>query len=275
MKFTKMHGCGNDYVYINCLEEDILNPEDLARKVSDRRFGIGSDGLVLIKSSLNNDFTMDMYNIDGSRGMMCGNAIRCVGKYVYEHGMTSKTSLRIDTLAGVKYLELSIDNGVVAEVTVDMGNPILNPDLIPVLFKSERIVDVPIEILDKEFQMTCVSVGNPHVVVFVDHTKDFEVQKYGKIFECHQIFPKQVNTEFVEVLNRKEINMRVWERGSGETFACGTGATASAYACLLNELTDNEVIVHMLGGDLKIRYDKVSDKLFMTGPAVMTFKGEM
>lgn len=273
IQFTKMQGCGNDYVYVNCLKETVKDANALARKVSDRHFGIGSDGLILIKESKVADFTMHMYNVDGSQGEMCGNAIRCVGKYVYDHQMTNKTKLSIETLGGIKYLDLTVENGKVTMVTVDMGEPILDPKKIPICAEGESVINQPIKILDREFRMTGVSVGNPHVVVFVDNTKDFPITKYGPLFENHELFPERINTEFVQVLDENSINMRVWERGSDETWACGTGATCSAFACILNHLTKDVVTVHMLGGDLIIRYDRQTNHLFMTGPAVTVFEG--
>lgn len=274
MKFAKMQGCGNDYVYINCFTEKIEDAAGLARKVSDRRFGIGSDGLILILPSKTEDFTMHMYNADGSIGEMCGNAIRCVGKYVYEHGLTDKTDLSIETLAGTKYLELTVEDKKVTEVTVDMGEPEIRASEIPVISEKKQVINEPIIVADREFHMTCVSVGNPHAVVLIEDTQNFDIETYGPTFECHERFPKRINTEFVQILNRNEINMRVWERGSNETFACGTGATACAYACMLNDLIEHEVTVHMLGGNLKIHYDRDRNRLFMTGPAVLTFEGE-
>lgn len=273
MKFTKMQGCGNDYVYVNCFQETIDNPNEVARKVSDRRFGVGSDGLILIKPSKEADFTMHMYNADGSQGKMCGNGIRCVGKYVYDHGMTEKTSLSIETLGGIKYLELIVEDGKVSEVTVDMGEPILKPELIPIAVEAEQVLNMPVTILDHEFKITGVSVGNPHAVTFVEDTNAFPIEKYGPIFEEHPLFPEKINTEFVQILDRKTVNMRVWERGSAETHACGTGATCCVYAAILNGLTEDEVTVHMLGGDVRIRYDRALNRLFMTGPAVTVFDG--
>lgn len=275
INFTKMQGCGNDYVYVNCLKETVTDPNTLAKIVSDRHFGIGSDGLILIRSSEIADFTMHMYNADGSQGQMCGNAIRCVGKYVYDHHMTEKKHLTIETLAGIKDLDLTVENGKVTMVTVNMGEPILEPAKIPIDVTAERIIDMPITVLDRKFRMTGVSVGNPHVAVFVEDTRNFPIEIYGPVFERHALFPERVNTEFVQVLDRKTINMRVWERGSDETWACGTGATASAYACMLNGLTEEEVTVHMLGGDLIIRYDHDTNCLFMTGPAVEVFEGSI
>lgn len=273
MNFTKMQGCGNDYVYVNCLEEEVKDPNALARMVSDRHFGIGSDGLILIKSSETCDFTMHMFNADGSQGEMCGNAIRCVGKYVYDHHMTDKTMLSIETLGGIKYLDLTVTDGKVQEVTVDMGEPILAPERIPIAMTGDNVIDRPIMVDGKEYRITGISVGNPHAVVFVDSTKELPIKELGPKFEHHELFPERMNTEFVQVLDRTSINMRVWERGSDETWACGTGATCSAFACILNGKTEDEVTVHMLGGDLRIRYDRETNHLFMTGPAVEVFCG--
>lgn len=274
MKFTKMHGCGNDYVYINCFNETVEDPSALAIKVSDRHFGIGSDGLILICPSTVADFRMRMFNADGSEGEMCGNGIRCVAKYVYDHGMTDAKKISIETGAGIKYLDLTVEDGKVSLVKVDMGEPILVPAQIPVDFAGERMVNEPVEVDGKEWNMTCVSMGNPHAVVFVPDTKSLELEKMGPHFEHHKIFPKRTNTEFVQILSRNEINMRVWERGSGETLACGTGTCASVMACILNGYTEHEVLVHLIGGDLTIHYDEKSNHIFMTGPAVTVFEGE-
>lgn len=277
MKFTKMQGCGNDYIYVNCFKETIHNPNALARFVSNRRFGIGSDGLILICPSKQADFRMVMYNLDGSEGNMCGNGIRCVAKYVYDYGMTEKTELSIETKTGIKYLKLQIENGKVNKVIVDMGSPIVLPEEIPVKAEAgkKQLVNEPIQINGKEYFMTCVSMGNPHAVVFVEDVKALKLETIGPAFECHERFPDKVNTEFVHVKNRNEIDMRVWERGSGETLACGTGACASAYACILNGVTEDQVLVHLLGGDLEIRYDRKKHTIFMTGPAVTVFEGEI
>ena len=275
MKFTKMQGLGNDYVYVNCLEEQVDDPAAVARLVSDRHFGIGSDGLILIKSSDTADFFMEMYNADGSRAAMCGNGTRCVGKYVYDYGLTEKTEVDVDTLAGVKHLVLQIEDGSVEMATVDMGEPELVAEHIPVLADSSPVVAAPIEVAGRRFEMTCVSMGNPHAVVFVDGTADFPVEEIGRSFETHPAFPERVNAEFAEVLSRTEVNMRVWERGTGETLACGTGACATVVACILNGLTDDEVTVHLLGGDLQIRWDRESNRVFMTGPAATVFDGEI
>jgi diaminopimelate epimerase len=275
MKFTKMHGCGNDYVYVNCLEEKVDNPVQVAKIVSDRHFGIGSDGLILIKPSDKADFRMEMYNADGSEGKMCGNGVRCIAKYVYDFGLTNKTTISLETKGGMKFLNLEVEQGKVKMVTVDMGEPITKPALIPVALDQDMIVSTPIEVDGEEYKITCVSMGNPHAVVFVPETKTIEIEKIGPKFEHHSLFPERINTEFVQVIDRRTINMRVWERGSGETLACGTGATASVYACILNGLTDDEVVVHLLGGDLKIKYDRELNTLFMTGPATRVFDGEI
>lgn len=275
MKFTKMHGCGNDYVYVNCFEEQVKNPGEVSRFVSDRHFGIGSDGLILIRPSHKADFWMDMYNADGSGSEMCGNGIRCVGKYVYDHGMTDKTRVTIESGGQVKTLELQVENGRVKTATVDMGEPITQPELIPVISDKEAVVAQRIAVDGKNYEMTCVSMGNPHAVVFVEDTRTVEIEKTGPLFENNPLFPKRTNTEFIQVIDRKNIQMRVWERGAGETLACGTGACASAYACIVNGKTEDEITVHLLGGELNIRYDRESGHIFMTGPATTVFEGEI
>lgn len=275
MKFTKMHGLGNDYVYVNCLKEVVDHPAEVSKKISDRHFGIGSDGFILIKPSDVADFCMDMYNADGSQAEMCGNGIRCVAKYVYDYGLTDKTNISIETLAGIKYLDLHIENDKVKTVTVNMGSPILIPDKIPVISDKEQVINEPITVGNKEYHMTCVSMGNPHCIVFVEDTEYFPLDKIGPNFECHELFPKRINTEFVQILNRSTVNMRVWERGSGETLACGTGACASAVACILNGLTENEITLHLLGGDLQVRWDREENLVYMTGPATVVFDGEI
>ena len=273
MKFTKMHGAGNDYVYVNCFEETVNNPASLAKIISDRHYGIGSDGLILIRPSSQADFFMEMFNADGSRSAMCGNGIRCVGKYVYDHGLTDKTVITVNTQAGVKRLSLNVQDGRVSSVTVDMGCPVLDAGLVPVVADESPVIAAPIQVAGRQFAMTCVSMGNPHAVVFVDDTASFPVAQIGPHFETHTAFPERVNAEFVQVLGRGEINMRVWERGTGETLACGTGTCASVVACILNGLTDDTVIAHLLGGDLVIRWDCESGHVFMTGPAVTVFEG--
>lgn len=276
MKFTKMQGLGNDYVYVNCFQEKIADPSALAVKVSDRHFGIGSDGLILINPSDKADFEMEMYNADGSRGEMCGNGIRCVAKYVYDYGLTDQTHISVETLAGIKYLDLTVEDGKVKLVRVDMGRPELAPAKIPVAASAEQAVDEPILVDGAEYRMTCVSMGNPHAVVFVDcDVKDFPLETVGPKFECHERFPNRVNTEFVRVTDRHTAEMRVWERGSGETLACGTGACAVAVACVLNGWTEEEVTVKLLGGDLDIRWDREKDTVYMMGPAEVVFDGEL
>ncbi len=268
-----MHGIGNDYVYVNCFEETVEDPSNLARMVSDRHFGIGSDGLILIRPSVQADFFMEMFNADGSRSEMCGNGIRCVGKYVYDHGLTDKTEIDVNTLAGVKHLKLHVEDGTVTSVTVDMGAPELDPSKIPVNIEERAAVDVPIEVAGRSFAMTCVSMGNPHAVVFVDDVESFPIDDIGPHFEFHPVFPKRTNVEFVHVLDRGEGRMRVWERGTGETLACGTGACATVVACTLNGMSDGEMTLHLLGGDLHIRWDRNANRVFMTGPAQSVFEG--
>ena len=275
MKFTKMQGLGNDYVYANCFKEKIENPSELAVRISDRHFGVGSDGLIMINPSDKADFEMEMYNADGSRGEMCGNGIRCVAKYVYDYGLTDKTSISVETLGGIKYLDLTVEDGKVSLVKVDMGRPELEPSRIPVVAEGDRAVDEPITVDGKEYRMTCVSMGNPHAVVYVDcDVKELPLEEIGPGFEHHERFPKRVNTEFVRVLDRKTVEMRVWERGSGETLACGTGACAVAVSSALNGLTEDEVTVKLLGGDLRIQWDRERDTVYMTGPAAVVFEGE-
>ena len=273
MKFTKMHGLGNDYVYVNCFEEKIDNPPAVARFVSDRHFGIGSDGLIMINPSKTADFEMEMYNADGSRGEMCGNGIRCVAKYVYDYGLTDKTQISVETLGGIKYLDLTVEDGKVSLVKVDMGKPELEADLIPIISEREQVIDEPIEVDGKEYHMTGVSMGNPHAVVYVDDVKGLDLEKIGPKFENHERFPKRINTEFVHCIDRQTVEMRVWERGSGETLACGTGACAVAVSSILNNLTDTQVTVKLLGGDLQIEWDREKDRVFMTGPATVVFDG--
>ncbi|MBQ9609835.1 MAG: diaminopimelate epimerase [Lachnospiraceae bacterium] len=278
MKFTKMEGLGNDYVYVNCFEEDVKNPSELSIRISDRHFGIGSDGLILIKPSDIADFTMEMYNADGSQSEMCGNGIRCVGKYVYDYGLTDKKDITVETLAGIKFLKLYIEDGKVSKVTVNMGAPILEPEKIPVNTDMitdgvDIVKDHQIKVDGKIYKTTCVSMGNPHSVVFVEDTDNFPLEEVGPLFEKHEFFPRKVNAEFVQIVNRKYAKMRVWERGSGETLACGTGTCASVVAAVLNGLTDDEVTVRLLGGELDIRWDREENVVYMTGPAKVVFDG--
>ena len=275
MKFTKMQGLGNDYVYVNCMEQMVEDAAETARRVSDRHFGIGSDGLILICPSDKADFEMRMYNADGSRGEMCGNGIRCVGKYVYDYGLTDKTSLSVETLGGIKHLFLEVEGGKVSLVKVDMGPAILEPEKIPVTAEGSRVVDEPLCVDGKTFRMTCVSMGNPHAVIYVDDVQGMDLEKTGPSFENHERFPNRINTEFAHVLDRNTVEMRVWERGSGETLSCGTGACAVAVASILNGYTEDQVTVRLLGGDLKIEWDREANKVYMTGPAEVVFDGEI
>lgn len=275
MEFTKMQGCGNDYVYVNGFENKIDNPNKLSEIVSDRHFGIGSDGLIVINPSEKADFKMSMYNADGSEGKMCGNGIRCVAKYVYDNKMTDKTTITVETLSGIKTLELNVKNDKVETVKVNMGTPILLPKYVPVVSDKDKVVDEPIVIDDKEYRITCVSMGNPHAITFIENTDDLEIETIGPKFENNPIFPDRVNTEFIQVLDRNTVKMRVWERGSGETFACGTGACATVVACVLNGLTDDKVTVKLLGGDLFIEYNREENTVYMTGPAKVSFTGKI
>ena len=241
--------------------------------MSERHFGVGSDGLVLIMPSETGDFRMRMFNLDGSEGKMCGNASRCVGKYVYERGLTDKTLVALETLGGMKYLDLHVEDGIVKSVTVDMGEPILEAAQIPVVSDKEQVIAETVQLLDKEFDFTCVSMGNPHAVAFIDNVKDFPLETYGKVSEVHPMYPEQVNTEFVEVINEGYVKMRVWERGSGETWACGTGASAVAVACALNGKTGRKVDVELVGGTLTIEWKEEDNHVYMTGPAEFSFDG--
>ena len=275
IKFTKMHGLGNDYVYMDAIHQNIEKESSLAQFVSNRNFGIGSDGLILICKSEIADFKMRMFNSDGSEAEMCGNGIRCVGKFVYDKGLTNKTEVTIETLAGVKTLQLNVEKGKVKTVRVDMGEPILTPKEIPVVSEEEPVKNLTLKAKDKEFTFTCVSMGNPHAITFVENTKEFDVETYGKILEVDKVFPNKTNVEFIEIVDKNHIKMRVWERGAGETLACGTGACASVVACSLNGLTDNIVNVELLGGTLEIEWNKEDNHVYMTGPAVTVFEGEL
>lgn len=279
LKFTKMHGCGNDYIYIDGARERIpaeRKPE-LVRRLSDRHFGIGGDGVIFINPSDQADFEMEMYNMDGTRAEMCGNGIRCVAKYVYDKGLTDQTQISVISAGRIKYLDLHVENGRVSTVKVNMGEPILKACEIPVLAEEEKgeVIAEPIEIEGKVYRMTCVSMGNPHAVVFVEDVQDFPLEQVGSGFEKHPRFPKRVNAEFVKILDEKTIEMRVWERGTGETLACGTGACAAAVACSLNGLTKDTVTVKLLGGTLQIQWDKAENRVYMTGPATTVFEGEI
>ena len=297
MKFTKMQGCGNDYIYINGLREKI-GPEEkpeLVRRISDRHFGIGGDGAIFINPSDEADFEMEMYNADGSRSEMCGNGIRCVAKYVYDKGLTDKTDISIISCGQIKYLQLFLKEGKVDTVRVNMGAPELRPELIPVTMEGadsvsgdtsvsgknnvgvdgkESVIDEPITVQGKEYRMTCVSMGNPHAVIFMDDVLGLKIEQIGPAFERHERFPKRINTEFVKVIDRTHVQMRVWERGTGETLACGTGCCATVVACILNGLTDETVTVKLLGGEIQITWDREADLVYMTGPATTVFDGE-
>lgn len=273
MKFTKMHGIGNDYIYVNCFEEVIENASELAIVMSDRHFGVGSDGLVLIMPSKHADFRMRMFNSDGSEAEMCGNATRCVGKYVFDNGMTDKKQISLETLAGIKYLDLYTNNGLVENVRVDMGEPILTPQLIPVDYTGDEFINKIITVDGNEYAITCVSMGNPHAVTYMDDIGDLQIEKLGRKFETHQIFPKHVNTEFVQVINRNILRMRVWERGAGETLACGTGACAVLVSSVLNNLSERKATVQLLGGDLEIEWNEDDNHVYMTGSATKVFEG--
>lgn len=275
IKFTKMQGLGNDYVYIDAINQSIENESSLAQFVSNRHFGIGSDGLILICKSEVADFKMRMFNSDGSEAEMCGNGIRCVGKFVYDKGLTNKTTVKIETLAGIKILILNISDGKVKTVKVDMGKPILEAEKIPVISNEKPVKNLILEAEGKQFKFTCVSMGNPHAITIVDNTKNFDVEKYGKILEIDKAFPKRANIEFVQIVDEHNIKMRVWERGAGETLACGTGACATAVACNLNGLTERKVKIELLGGNLEIEWNKNDNHIYMTGPAVTVFDGEL
>lgn len=277
MRFTKMQGIGNDYVYVNCFEETVSNPSAAAKFVSDRHFGIGSDGLILVKPSDIADCEMDMYNMDGSQGAMCGNGIRCVAKFAYDKGLVKKKHISVATKSGVKYLDLTVKNNKVSSVKVNMGSPILNAKTIPVVSEKERVIDEPLDVNGTIYRITAVSMGNPHAVVYMDDLTNLDIAKTGPLFENHIHFPDRINTEFVKVIDRRTLQMRVWERGSGETLACGTGACAVAVASTLNGLVDEDVpvTVKLLGGDLQILWNRQENLVYMTGPATTVFEGEI
>lgn len=275
IKFTKMHGIGNDYVYIDCINQNIENESKLAQFVSDRHFGVGSDGLILICKSDVADFKMRMFNADGSEAEMCGNGIRCVSKFVYDKGFTQKETITIETLAGIKTLKLITKDGKVEKVRVDMGKPILEAKDIPVISEEKPVKNLEIGVEDKKFKFTCVSMGNPHAVTFIENVAEVDLEKYGKPIETNEKFPKKTNVEFIEIVDRKHIKMRVWERGSGETLACGTGACASAVATILNGYADRNIEVELLGGNLEIEWNREDNHVYMTGPATTVFEGEL
>ena len=275
MKITKMHGLGNDYIYINCFEETVENPSALSIKISDRHFGIGSDGLVLIMPSEIEDFRMRMFNSDGSEGEMCGNAIRCIGKYVYDNGLTKKEIISVETLSGTKFITLNIKNGIVESARVDMGEPIFDPEKIPVNFKSNPVVNELITVAGKIYKVNCVSMGNPHAITYMKQIDNLELDKIGPSFEFHEKFPKRINIEFVEIISREKFKIRVWERGSGETLACGTGACAALVASVLNGLSERVATVELKGGFLKIEWNQENNHVYMTGPATKVFDCEI
>lgn len=276
MKFTKMHGIGNDYIYINGFEEQLENPGELSIRLSDRHKGVGSDGLVIILPSSKADFRMQMFNADGSEAEMCGNAARCIGKYVYEKGLTDKTELTLETLAGIKTLQLFLDdrNNVVS-VTVDMGKPVLEAEKIPTTLPGKQIVNFPVSFDGINYAITCVSMGNPHTVIFTENIGNMDIEKIGKKIENAPIFPRRTNVEFIEVIDKSRIKMRVWERGSGETMACGTGACASVVAGVLNGLVSRKATVELLGGNLEIEWNENDEHVYLTGPAETVFEGEI
>lgn len=278
MKFTKMQGCGNDYVYVNGMQE-VMPAEkkpEAVRFLSDRHFGIGGDGVIFINAASDADFEMEMYNADGTRSEMCGNGIRCVGKFVYDKGLTDKTKITVVSAGQIKYLDLQVgEKGQVESVKVNMGSPILAPSQIPAVFDGDVVIDEPVLVQGEEYRVTCVSMGNPHAVVFVNQTGEMDLEEIGPSFENHPVFPNRTNTEFVEVVDRNHVKMRVWERGTGETLACGTGCCATVVAAVLNGLTDNEVEVEVLGGKIQIFWDREANLVYMTGPATTVFEGEI
>ena len=285
MKFTKMQGCGNDYVYVNGFVEKIPTEDkpELVRRLSDRHFGIGGDGVIFINPAEEADFEMEMYNADGSRSEMCGNGIRCVAKFVYDKGLTDATSISVVSAGKIKYLDLTVeknenipdDRGVVKKVRVNMGSPELAPKLVPVVAEGDMVVNSPILVQGNEYHMTCVSMGNPHAIIFAEGVADMDLAGVGPYFENHDRFPNRTNTEFVEVIDRNQVFMRVWERGTGETLACGTGCCATVVACVLNGHTDTDVTVKVLGGEILIEWDREANLVYMTGPAEIVFEGEV
>lgn len=275
MKFTKMQGIGNDYVYVNCFQETVKNPSQVAKFISDRHFGIGSDGLIMICPSEVADCKMVMYNADGTQSQMCGNGVRCVGKYIHDKGLTDKETVTVETLGGIKVLELHVKDGVVDTITVDMGEPELVPENIPVNSKLQVFQEQPVEVLGQTYLLTAVSMGNPHGITFVENTNNLDLETIGPLFEHHPLFPERTNTEFIQVIDRQTLKMRVWERGAGETLACGTGACASLVAAVLTGRTGREATLQLLGGELHIRWDEATNHVFMTGPAAFVFDGEI
>ena len=273
-KFSKMHGLGNDYIYFNCLESELVNPQELAIKLSNRHFGIGADGIVLIVPSKNADFGMRMFNADGSEAQMCGNAARCVGKFIYEKGLSNKTTIQLETKAGIKVLSLKTNQEKVTSITVDLGEPILDPKKIPVRFDGQNLINVEQEFGGRAFSITCVSMGNPHCIIFTPTLDDQLLNHFGPIIENSTLFPERTNVEFVKVVSRSEMEMRVWERGSGETLACGTGAGAVCVAAALNNLTERNVQIKLLGGTLHVEWAS-DNHVYKTGPAELIYEGEI
>lgn len=276
MRFTKMQGCGNDYIYVNAMEEHVDNPSQMAKILSDRHFGIGADGLILIGASRTADFSMDMYNADGSKGAMCGNGIRCVGKYVYEHGLTKKKTLLIETGSGKRRIHLQSKEDRVMQVAVEMGTPEFRAERIPVVSFGDTVLEQKITVQNKNYSMTCLSMGNPHAVVWVEDVENFPVERLGPVFEHLKCFPDRINTEFIQTLNEHTIQMRVWERGSGETLSCGTGACAAAVASVLSgRVREGEITVKLRGGGLMVTWNRTENKVLLTGPAETVFEGTL
>ena len=277
IKFTKMQGCGNDYVYINGISEDVpvQGRDEIVRKLSDRHFGIGSDGVIFINSSDIADFEMEMWNADGTRSEMCGNGIRCVAKYVYDYGLTDKEELDICSMGAIKHILLNVQAGKVATVQVDMGEPIIKGEFIPTASTLDKVVDYPIDVMGEEYRITCLPMGNPHAIIYINDTEKLDIDRIGPRIENHAFFPNRTNTEFVQNIDRKHIRMRVWERGTGETLACGTGCCALTVAGVLNGLTDREADIDVLGGRIHVRWDETDNHVYMTGPAVTVFDGEI
>ena len=274
MKFTKMQGLGNDYIYVNGLEETVPDPESLARRISDRHFGVGADGLVLILPTDQADFQMRMFNADGSEAEMCGNAARCVGKYIHDRGLCKQEEIRLLTGAGIKVLQLAVQDGKTVRVRVDMGMPELKPERIPVNLEGDMAVGVPVEAKGQRFQMTCVSMGNPHAVIFTEDADRFDVHEVGAALETHPLFPRKTNVEFVTVKDREHLRMRVWERGSGETLACGTGACATLVAAVLNGVSERKAVLELNGGPLTVLWDRETNHVWQEGPAEFVFDGD-
>jgi len=275
MRFTKMHGIGNDYVYVDCFRQQVEDPSALAKAVSDRHFGIGGDGLILILPSQAADVRMRMFNADGSEGQMCGNGVRCLAKYAYDHGLARTNPMRVETAAGIRVIDLQLDgSGRVAATTVDMGEPILEAERIPVNYPQKRVIDMPLRAGQRAFGMTCVSMGNPHAVIYVDHVAAVALEQVGPEIEANPLFPQRVNVHFVQVLSPSEVTMRTWERGSGVTLACGTGASAVCVAGVLTGKTGRSITAHLPGGDLKLQWRESNNHVYMTGPAVEVFSGD-